>query len=119
MPTLNEIIFRQVPTCQYDFSYFPHSGKIHFEARIEPVGDPSMRVDWFINGRPLPASSRATTTFKFGFISLDLLSIVLHDSGEYTVRVTNNSGSAESTALLSVQGEKSECIFYTVDKLTT
>ncbi|KAI5701651.1 hypothetical protein M8J75_011738 [Diaphorina citri] len=79
-------------------------GKIHFEARIEPVGDPSMRVDWFINGRPLPASSRATTTFKFGFISLDLLSIVLHDSGEYTVRVTNNSGSAESTALLSVQG---------------
>lgn len=64
-----------------------------------------MRVDWFINGRPLPASSRATTTFKFGFISLDLLSIILQDSGEYTVRVTNNSGSAESTALLSVQGK--------------
>lgn len=90
--------------CKY-FDTFSSPGKIHFEARIEPVGDPSMRVDWFINGRPLPASSRATTTFKFGFISLDLLSIVLHDSGEYTVRVTNNSGSAESTALLSVQGK--------------
>lgn len=31
-------------------------GKIHFEARIEPVGDPTMRVDWFHNGRPLAAS---------------------------------------------------------------
>lgn len=31
-------------------------GKIHFEARIEPVGDPTMRVEWFLNGRPMSAS---------------------------------------------------------------
>lgn len=31
-------------------------GRIHLEARIEPVGDPTMRVDWFHNGRPLAAS---------------------------------------------------------------
>lgn len=31
-------------------------GKVHFEARVEPVGDPSMKVDWFHNGRPIPAS---------------------------------------------------------------
>jgi len=31
-------------------------GRIHFEARIEPVGDPTMIVEWFINGRPLAAS---------------------------------------------------------------
>lgn len=31
-------------------------GKIHFEGRIEPVGDPSMYVEWFLNGRPLTAS---------------------------------------------------------------
>lgn len=31
-------------------------GRVHFEARIEPVGDPTMRVDWFVNGRPLEAS---------------------------------------------------------------
>lgn len=30
--------------------------RVHFEARIEPVGDPTMRVDWFLNGRPLAAS---------------------------------------------------------------
>lgn len=30
--------------------------KIHFEARIEPVGDPTMFVEWFLNGRVLSAS---------------------------------------------------------------
>lgn len=34
-------------------------GKIHFEGRIEPVGDPSMYVEWFLNGRPLTASKRS------------------------------------------------------------
>lgn len=31
-------------------------GKVHFEARIEPVGDPTMRVEWFLNGRLVVAS---------------------------------------------------------------
>lgn len=31
-------------------------GRIHFEARIEPVGDPTMRVEWYVNGRALDAS---------------------------------------------------------------
>lgn len=31
-------------------------GKLHMEARIEPVGDPNMVVEWFLNGRPLAAS---------------------------------------------------------------
>lgn len=26
---------------------------IHLECRLEPVGDPTMRVEWFFNGRPL------------------------------------------------------------------
>lgn len=32
-------------------------GKVHFEARIEPVGDPTMRVEWFLNGKPMAAST--------------------------------------------------------------
>lgn len=31
-------------------------GKIHFEGRIEPVGDSSMYVEWYKDGRPLSAS---------------------------------------------------------------
>lgn len=30
--------------------------RVHMEARIEPVGDPSMVVEWYLNGRPLAAS---------------------------------------------------------------
>lgn len=26
---------------------------IHLECRLQPVGDSSMRVDWFVNGRPV------------------------------------------------------------------
>lgn len=33
-------------------------GRVHFEARIEPVGDPTMKVEWFVNGRPLEASKQ-------------------------------------------------------------
>jgi hypothetical protein len=30
--------------------------RVHLEARVEPVGDPTMRVDWYHNGKPMPAS---------------------------------------------------------------
>lgn len=33
-------------------------GRIHFEARIEPVGDPTLTAEWFVNGYPLQASKR-------------------------------------------------------------
>lgn len=46
------------------------NGRIHFEARIEPVGDPSMRVDWFHNGRLLPASK---SYFFLTFITVALV----------------------------------------------
>lgn len=46
-------------------------GKIHFEGRIEPVGDPSMYVEWFLNGRPLTAS-----TYSLSISSLLSYSII-------------------------------------------
>ncbi|XP_035789232.1 titin-like isoform X6 [Anopheles albimanus] len=78
-------------------------GKVHFEARIEPVSDPTMRVQWFLNGNLIQASSRANTTFQFGFVALDLLTIVMEDSGEYLCRLSSSTGVAESRAMLSVQ----------------
>lgn len=38
-------------------------GKVHFEARIEPVGDPSMRVEFLLNGRLIVASKLKCTKF--------------------------------------------------------
>lgn len=28
----------------------------HFEARLEPVGDPTLKVEWLKDGRPMEAS---------------------------------------------------------------
>lgn len=44
------------------------------------------------------------TLLNYGFIALDLLSIIPADAGEYTCRVTSSSGTAQSTAVLRVEG---------------
>lgn len=38
-------------------------GRIHFEARIEPIGDPTLVAEWFVNGYPLKASKLAIPIF--------------------------------------------------------
>jgi len=77
---------------------------IHLEARLEPVGDPTMRVDWFFNGKPLTVGSRFKTYFDFGFVALDILSAYSNDTGEYTCRAENALGSAHTSAQVQVLG---------------
>ena len=31
-------------------------GYAHFEARLEPVGDPTLKIEWLKDGRPMEAS---------------------------------------------------------------
>ena len=57
-----------------------------------------------INYYLLFQGSRAMTLLNYGFIALDLLSIISEDAGEYTCRVTSSSGTAQSTAVLKVEG---------------
>ena len=80
--------------------------RAHFEAKVHPVGDPTMRLDFYFNGKSLSASSRANITYRFGFIALDLLSLVVEDSGVFTCVVSSATGSAESSATLNVIGKK-------------
>lgn len=61
-----------------------------------------MRLDFYFNGKSLNASSRANITYRFGFIALDLLSLVTEDAGVFTCVVSSATGSAESSATLSV-----------------
>ena len=37
-------------------------GYAHFEARLEPIGDPTLKVEWLKDGRPMEAS---TLTLKY------------------------------------------------------
>lgn len=77
-------------------------GFAQFEARLEPVGDTSLRVDWLKDGRPVEASSRITSFFNFGYVALTIKQLTIHDVGTYTCRATNTLGQAETNARLTV-----------------
>ena len=47
-------------------------GFAHFEARLEPMGDHTMKVEWMKDGRPVAASSRITSFFNFGYVALTI-----------------------------------------------
>lgn len=75
---------------------------VHLECRLEPMGDPTMRVEWFCNGKPVTVGSRFRTYNDFGFIALDIIHATALDSGEYTVRATNHLGSAHTSSCVRV-----------------
>lgn len=77
---------------------------IHLECKLEPINDPTMRVEWFQNGRPVTVGSRFRTYNDFGFIALDIIHASTLDVGEYTVRATNQLGSAHTSACVRVIG---------------
>lgn len=74
----------------------------HFEAQLNPVSDPTMKVEWYKDGRPITASSRITTIFNFGYVSLNIMHLRAEDAGTYTVRAVNHLGEAISNASISV-----------------
>ena len=78
--------------------------RAHIEGRIEPIHDPSMRIEWYKNGKIIPSAARFHTTFDFGYVAFDLTSLYADDSGEYTCRAFNNLGEAKSTINIKVSG---------------
>lgn len=85
----------------------PEGGPIHFDCRVEPVGDPTMRIDWFHNGRPFATGSRVHMLNDFGFIALDMDYTYIRDSGEYICRATNKWGSATTKASITIKSKRS------------
>jgi len=43
-----------------------------FECQLAPVGDPNMKVEWFLNGKPLPFSKYSNDHRSVPFESSDL-----------------------------------------------
>ncbi|CAG2164046.1 unnamed protein product [Oppiella nova] len=78
----------------------------HFEARLQPIGDPNMKVEWRLNGRPLPTGHRFKTYFDFGFIALDVLNVVPEDSGSIQVVAQNNCGTTTISTQLRVKAKE-------------
>ena len=72
----------------------------HFECRVQPSKDPTMQIEWFVNGKQLPVASRFNATYDFGYVSLDVSHVYAEDSGVYTCRAQNAKGQAVSTGTL-------------------
>ncbi len=78
----------------------------HFDCRVEPIGDGSMKIEWLHDGQPIQLGSRLHTISDFGFVVLDIDWTFKRDTGIYTCRATNRHGSAETTANLTCKSKK-------------
>ncbi|CAD5224123.1 unnamed protein product [Bursaphelenchus okinawaensis] len=78
---------------------------VHLEAHYTPSNDPRLVVTWYKDGQILPQANRYKMVNDFGFAILDILYVLAHDSGEYTVVVSNEQGEASTSATLSVEAK--------------
>ena len=69
----------------------------HFECRLEPQNDPSLKIEWIHNGKPLAASSRIQTHHDFGYVALDIMDVKKEDAGTYVLHVSNALGQQEAS----------------------
>lgn len=72
--------------------------RAHFECRLIPVSDATMKIEWFHNNKPVKAGSRFIETNSFGFVALDIMYAYPEDSGTYTCRAKNIIGEAITSA---------------------
>ena len=77
--------------------------RAHFECRIIPVSDPTLKIQWFLNGQPIKQGSRFREGLDFGFVSLDIMHVYPEDAGQYTCRATNVLGQAVTSANINIQ----------------
>ena len=85
----------------------PEGSNVHLECRLEPLNDPDLNVEWYINGKPLKTGSRFRTTHDFGYVALDILHAYQEDSGTYMCKAANKLGEAVNTCSVEVIGGQS------------
>lgn len=79
----------------------------HFEARLTPVNDPLLMVEWYCNGTKLPTGHRFRTFHDFGIVILDILYCYEEDSGVYECRAVNQLGQDSTRATLKCLSKSS------------
>ena len=78
---------------------------MHLECRLEPLNDPNLVVEWFVNGKAITTGHRFRTTHDFGFVALDILYAYAEDSGTYMCKAKNRLGEAVNTCSVQVVGK--------------
>jgi titin len=69
--------------------------RAHFEAKLEPITDPNLQVEWLKDGQPVIVGHRFRPIHDFGYVALDIIDTISDDSGTYTCRATNLAGTCQ------------------------
>ena len=73
-------------------------------------GSPELRIHWFWNERELSNGEKYKISFKTGVATLEIVNLLVTDSGSYTCEVSNNAGSESCNTLIAVKGlSKKSC----------
>jgi len=67
----------------------------HLDAKLEPIDDPNLIIEWFHNGDLVRNTARMKTIHDFGFVVLELFPAEPQDNGTWLCRATNAQGQAE------------------------
>jgi hypothetical protein len=75
LPTENEAVFEKPVfvsplTGQQELVEGQHA---HFQARVVPIGDPNLRIQWFVNGIQLPTGSFLVVCHYLFFVFVPLI----------------------------------------------
>ena len=75
---------------------------VTLETFVVPVGDPDMRLEWFLNKEPLLFKSSFTPVYDYGFVALSITKVAALTQ-IYTVTVFNIITSCMHAALHNAQ----------------
>lgn len=67
-------------------------------------GSPELHIHWFWNEHELNDGEKYKTSLKNGVAILEILNLVVADSGHYSCEVSNNAGSDSCSTLVAVKG---------------
>ena len=86
--------------------------KVGEAVKLEAVitGQPKPTLEWSHNGKAISFSDNLRIVEKDNIYTLTIENVTQSNEGELTVKATNSSGSIQTSALLSVQGDKSQDI---------
>ena len=101
---LDQHMLPQFITKPRDQSNIIEGKRAHFEAKLEPITDPHLQVEWLMNEKPIIVGHRFRPIHDFGYVALDINDTIPEDSGVYTCRATNLAGTAECQVNLSCKG---------------
>lgn len=81
------------------------SESVRFECRVEPKDDSNLRIEWYRNGKLIPAGHRYRTTYDMGYVTMQILYVYPEDSGEYVCKAINDLGEDTTRASVSCKSK--------------